>query len=436
MYDPCPARFFMLHSVMWQRELTDRDGSALEVTDMTEDGSNPPAPGRRAEDAAVILFGGDRHARGSVTGLDQLHPTPAQLAHSAFLIELDGEDALVVPGADAHVVPRGDGGEELQQRAGAMAQALRRERDRLERRLRMPDFLLAYAESLLEARSPEEAYQALREVVVPVVGAYTAVVFFYAGDAPDARFVPLADPAPRLQLPDLPGDSVTYFIEPQVVTRAEIAADRTGVLAPFTAVMDAAGAAQLLVAPVGTDALLVLIERRRDRVLAGDERDLLSALVRQAESAVGRLASERQVASYALTDPVTGLPSGRHVEIIVDHALAMARRGHPLTLMLVDLAAGASAGDAAEDALYGLAACLREELRGTDLAMRQGADRFLVLLADTDENGAQAVMRRLEGSVEGVAELRAGIAVYGAEQDTAERLAAAAAVALKRASDV
>jgi hypothetical protein len=91
--------------------------------------------------------------------------------------------------------------------------------------------------------------------------------------------------------------------------------------------------------------------------------------------------------------------------------------------------------DEAEDALYGLAACLREELRGTDLAMRQGADRFLVLLADTDAAGAAAVMRRLEGSVEGIAQLRAGIAVYGSEHDTAERLAAAAAAALTRATD-
>lgn len=402
---------------------------------MAQDGSGTKGGGRRAEDAAVILFGGDRNARGAVGDLSNLSPTPAQLAHSAFLIELGGEDALVVPGADAHVVPRGEGGEELQARAGAMAQALRRERDRLERRLRMPDFLLGYAEALLQAGSSGEVYQALREVVVPVVGAYTAVVFFYAGDAPDARFAPLADPSRRLSLPDLPGETVTHFIEPQVLTRAEIAADGPGVLAPFTAVMDAAGAAQLLISPVGGDALLVLLERRRDRVLTGEDRDLLAALVRQAESAVARLATERQAAAYALTDPVTGLPAGRHVEIIVDHALAMARRGHPLTLMLVDLAAGPSAGDAAEDALYGLAACLREELRGTDLAMRQGADRFLVLLADTDESGAQAVMRRLEGSVEGVAELRAGIAVYGSEHDTAERLAAAAAAALKRASE-
>jgi GAF domain-containing protein len=50
---------------------------------------------------------------------------------------------------------------------------------------------------------------------------------------------------------------------------------------------------------VARDALVVLVERRRQRVLTGEDRNLLQALIRQAEAALRRVASERQAAALA-----------------------------------------------------------------------------------------------------------------------------------------
>ena len=387
------------------------------------------APSRRAEDATIVLFGADRTEAGLAAELHDFQPTPERLANAAFLVDIGGDEALVLPAADAHLLPRGEGGAELRARASAMTQALRRERDWVRRRLQMPDSLLAYAEQLQEARTEADVYEALRLVAAPVVGAYTAVMYVAVGDTADAAFHPLADPALRLPLEPLPLDTIMPFARQRLITRAEVLADTAGPLAPLADLLAATGAAQLLCAPVATDALLVLVERRQQRLLTGEDLDLLAALVRQAEGTLRRILSERRVAELALSDPLTGLPAGRHVEIMVDHALGMARRGHPLAVLLVDLEhTGEDPGiPDREDALYAVASSFNEQLRRTDLALRQDANRFMVLLADTDATGARRVIDRITRQAHAGLRLRTGLALYGPDQDTAERLASAAA---------
>lgn len=48
-------------------------------------------------------------------------------------------------------------------------------------------------------------------------------------------------------------------------------------------VLAAFGAAQLLCATVGRDAVLIVVERRRDRVFTTDERDTVGWIVRRTE---------------------------------------------------------------------------------------------------------------------------------------------------------
>lgn len=398
-------------------------------------GSAPAATNalrRRAEDAAIMLLAGSRTERGITTDLGTFRPTPEALANAAFLIDLGIDEALVVPAADAHLLPRGEGGAELQGRAASMAQALRRERDWVRRRLQMPDHLLSYAERLQRAAMEADVYEALREVTTPVVGAYTCVMFVSAGEGVEAAFHPLADGWLQAGLEPLPAETAMNFPEQRLVTQAEIASDSAGPLLALDGLARATGATQLLCTPVGSDALLVLVERRRDRVLTGEDRDLLDALVRQAEAALRRVLSERQVAALDLKDPVTGLPSGRHVEIMLDHALGMARRGHPLTVLLVDLAKTESGTgpSEAEDAFYSLASSF-SELRRTDLALRRDDNRFMVLLADTDAAGANHVIQRIREYVGDSGTLRTGIATYGPEANTAESLASAAVADLE-----
>jgi len=384
-------------------------------------------PRRRGEDAPVLVFGTGEGVHGAGARLEAFQPDPEQLANAAFLIELGTDQALLVPAADAHVLPRGEGGAELQERAAATTLALRRERDWMRRRLRMPDHLLGYADRLQQARTEADVYEALREVATPVVGAYTAAVYVGIMEAANAQFHPLADPALRLRLEPLPAEAARLLSEQRLVGAVEGEAEPDSAQASVADVLRAAEAAQLLATPVGEDALLIMLDRRRERVFTGEDRSLLEALVRQAEVTLRRIASERQVAELALTDPVTGLPTGRHLEVMLDHALYRARRGNPLTMLVVELEleGAGSAGDP-DDAIRWLTSSFSSELRRTDIALRQDANRFLVLLDDTDAAGARLVGERIREYVGAMGRLHTGIAEFGPGQDTAERLVNAA----------
>ena len=273
----------------------------LPVAARLEPGAGTPARARRAEDAAVVLFGtgtGPGEA-GIAVELGNFRPAPEQLENAAFLIDLGAGGALVVPAADAQLLPRGEGGAELRARAAALTEALRRERDWVRRRLQMPDHLLAYAERLHRATTEADIYEALRQVTTPVVGGHTAIVFVGVLEGSGARFHPLADASLRLALDPLPAATATLFAEQRLVTDTDIDAQPDGPLAPLALVLQAAAATQLLCAPVAGEALLLLAERRRQRVLTGEDRDLLQALIRQAEAALRRVVSERRAASLA-----------------------------------------------------------------------------------------------------------------------------------------
>ena len=257
-------------------------------------------PARRCTDGIITRF-----AAGTLTATLQwppAQPIASEPSGAALLLELESGDAVLIPIADAQMLIRGEHRDDLHARAAAMARALQHERERVERRLRMPDLLLAYADALLGARCDSDVYTALRYAAGTLVRSWTALVFVAGGAAHDAAFLPLADPFLDLSAAALPARTATWFARPLVITRAEIDADARRALAPLAVIMDDTGAAQLLCAPVAGDALLVLIERRRDRVVTAEERDLVNGLVSQAEGALRRLGIERQVAAWALQD--------------------------------------------------------------------------------------------------------------------------------------
>ncbi len=108
----------------------------------------------------------------------------------------------------------------------------------------------------------------------------------------------------------------------------------------------------------------------------------------------------------ALHDALTGLANRRK---FLDHfAPAMARTvriGEPLSLLAIDIdhfkrindAYGHPAGD---EVLVAVARILERTVRRTDLAARFGGEEFMVLLADTDTEGAVDVAEKLRQAVE------------------------------------
>jgi diguanylate cyclase (GGDEF)-like protein len=121
-----------------------------------------------------------------------------------------------------------------------------------------------------------------------------------------------------------------------------------------------------------------------------------------------RRAAEEQIAYLAYHDSLTGLPNRALLQEHLDLALARARRqGEAVGLLYLDLdgfklvndSLGHPAGD---ELLCHVTMRLSERRRGMDLLARQGGDEFLLLLPETSEAEAQAVIARLRSVEAGV----------------------------------
>jgi diguanylate cyclase len=148
----------------------------------------------------------------------------------------------------------------------------------------------------------------------------------------------------------------------------------------------------------------------------------------------------------ALSDPLTGLANRRYFDERLQDELARAqRRERPLAVILFDVddlkVVNDSHGHAAGDTvLRAVATLLRDQARGIDVAARLGGDEFALLLPETDDVGANILLRRLlDGAAgearqeNGGARFSAGVAIYPEDGRTAEALLHEADAALYRA---
>src|SRR5580692_7060005 len=103
----------------------------------------------------------------------------------------------------------------------------------------------------------------------------------------------------------------------------------------------------------------------------------------------------------AMIDALTGLYNRRFAEQrLVAEVARSARKGHPLTIVLMDLdefkqindTDGHPAGDLV---LQEFAAALNRAIRGGDLAVRMGGDEFLLILPECNHEQLQLVLERL-----------------------------------------
>jgi diguanylate cyclase (GGDEF)-like protein len=103
----------------------------------------------------------------------------------------------------------------------------------------------------------------------------------------------------------------------------------------------------------------------------------------------------------AMIDALTGLYNRRFAEQrLASEIPRSARKGHPLTIVLLDLddfkyindTYGHPAGDLA---LQEFAAALNRAIRGGDLAVRMGGDEFLLILPECNHAQLQLVLDRL-----------------------------------------
>jgi diguanylate cyclase (GGDEF)-like protein len=113
-----------------------------------------------------------------------------------------------------------------------------------------------------------------------------------------------------------------------------------------------------------------------------------------------------ELRALTITDAVTGLHNRRHFDLVCTAEWERARRDHkPLTVLFIDVDYFKSYNDchghrAGDDCLAVVGKAIGQSLqRPADLAARYGGDEFVVLLPDTDADGALDVARRVLAAI-------------------------------------
>jgi diguanylate cyclase (GGDEF)-like protein len=155
--------------------------------------------------------------------------------------------------------------------------------------------------------------------------------------------------------------------------------------------------------------------------------------------------SRRELERLSITDDLTGLYNRRYLMESLANEVRRARRlKHPFALVMFDVdyfkeyndASGHLAGDAA---LARIAAILRGSTRDVDCAARYGGEEFVVLMPETEADGALETVQRIRASlasddgVGGKLTLSIGITQFPEDGATPETLLASADTALYQA---
>jgi diguanylate cyclase (GGDEF)-like protein len=115
--------------------------------------------------------------------------------------------------------------------------------------------------------------------------------------------------------------------------------------------------------------------------------------------------AENRLEQMATTDMLTGLHNRRHLVRIAHHELARHRRsGRPVALIMMDIDDFKSVNDeygheCGDFVLRAAAARLRESMREQDQLARWGGEEFVILLPETDRDGAREVAEKLRAAV-------------------------------------
>jgi two-component system cell cycle response regulator len=228
-----------------------------------------------------------------------------------------------------------------------------------------------------------------------------------------SRGLPLPEGGLRLRIGDGLLGSVAASGEPRrgrVGERgAELAATepqcRTFIAVPFSG----SGQAGYDEAGLPASGRLLGVLALYDRLGADDFDDgdlvTLRTFAGQAAIAVENVLLHQEAERLSLTDPLTGLWNYRYLQVSLHREIERSVRfDRPLSVLALDLdhfkevndTHGHPAGDAV---LSEVARRLRAEVREVDLVFRQGGEEFVLLLPETDLDGARHAAERICGAL-------------------------------------
>lgn len=151
---------------------------------------------------------------------------------------------------------------------------------------------------------------------------------------------------------------------------------------------------------------------RRLRGFSDDEIRILERLASQASVALQNARLHQSLQALSLTDPLTGLPNRRQLQIHLEREIAAARRGRSIVLAIFDIddfkhfndTLGHMAGD---EILRAFAGVLESENRAMNLVARFGGDEFVSVLSESTLEGARMWESRVRERIDDHAVLSA-----------------------------
>jgi diguanylate cyclase (GGDEF)-like protein len=128
---------------------------------------------------------------------------------------------------------------------------------------------------------------------------------------------------------------------------------------------------------------------------------VLQRLASQASLALGNARLHASLHALSLTDPLTGLPNRRRLQIHLDHEVAAARRGRPMGIAVFDIDKFKHYNDtfghiAGDEILKAVGHVLEEENRAMNVVARYGGDEFVSVLSETDLEGVRHFVERVQ----------------------------------------
>ena len=260
---------------------------------------------------------------------------------------------------------------------------------------------------------------------------------------------------------DCEEDSPCHYCDPQILTDADACrAKRTGrtvdgvglpgICTMFRSVADGDTHICLPIVLSGTAGCIVqIVVAREEGPLAQMMMPFLAVYLRETAPVLEAKRLMDSLRENALRDAMTGLYNRRFLEEYVETLMAgIERRKGRFSILMLDFDYFKQVNDtygheAGDKVLKVLSEILARNVRGSDLVVRYGGEEFLVILLDTDSEGAAQVAEKIRAEVAGTKvtlptvvlqkTISIGLAHYPADADTFWQVVKFADVALYEA---
>lgn len=132
---------------------------------------------------------------------------------------------------------------------------------------------------------------------------------------------------------------------------------------------------------------------------------LLDAIAKIAAEAISKSKQHAEAKAHALTDPMTGLPNARSLQLQFNKEVGRtARSGISFQVLVLDLDGFKAVNDTfghkvGDEMLRGVSRVISEQLREYDFLARYGGDEFVALIPEADQEVVVDVCSRIEKAV-------------------------------------